>query len=100
MFNTHLQRGRLVQESRQVLDGLFNAIIGAMRPGDSPLTIKRGGIIVRAQRVWGHQFGGQVLQTEDGSFHVPSTAALFGDYTPHNVAIKVHAMLCPSWNSQ
>ncbi|CAH1247231.1 PKD1L3 [Branchiostoma lanceolatum] len=82
------KRRRLVQESRQVLDGLYNAIIGAMRPGAPPVTIERGGIVLRAQKVRGDQFGGQVVQTEGGSFHVPSKAALFGDYTPHNVAIK------------
>ncbi|XP_066304370.1 polycystin-1-like protein 2 [Branchiostoma lanceolatum] len=83
------ERRRLVQESRQVLDGLYNAIIGTMRPGAPPVTIERGGIVLRAQKVRGDQFGGQVVQTEGGSFHVPSKAALFGDYTPHNVAIKL-----------
>ncbi|XP_078572446.1 polycystin-1-like protein 2 isoform X2 [Branchiostoma floridae x Branchiostoma japonicum] len=83
------KRRKIVQESRQVLDGLFDAIIGAMKPGDPAVTIERGGVTLRAQRVWGDQFGGQVVQTGNGSFHVPSRAALFGDYTPHNVAIKL-----------
>ncbi|CAH1272977.1 PKD1L3 [Branchiostoma lanceolatum] len=83
------KRRRLVQESRQVLDGLYNAIIGAMRLGAPPVTIERGGIVLRAQKIRGDQFGGQVVQTEGGSFHVPSKAALFGDYTPHNIAIKL-----------
>ncbi|XP_078610884.1 polycystin-1-like protein 2 [Branchiostoma floridae x Branchiostoma japonicum] len=82
-------RRRLVQEIRQVLDGLFDAIIGAMRPGAPSVIIERGGVTLHAQRVWGDQFGGQVVQTEDGSFHVPSKAALFPDYTPHSVAIRL-----------
>ncbi|XP_066291223.1 polycystin-1-like protein 2 [Branchiostoma lanceolatum] len=83
------KKQRLVQESHRVLDGLYNAIISAMRLGAPPVTIKRGGIALRAQKVRGDQFGGQVVQTEGGSFHVPSKAALFPDYTPHNVAIKL-----------
>ncbi|XP_066292598.1 polycystin-1-like protein 2 [Branchiostoma lanceolatum] len=83
------ERRRLVQESRQVLDGLYSAIIGAMRLGAPPVTIERGDIVLRAQRIWGDQFGGQVVQTKNGSFHVPSKTALFGDYTPHSVAIKL-----------
>ncbi|XP_066291574.1 polycystin-1-like protein 2 isoform X1 [Branchiostoma lanceolatum] len=83
------ERRRLVQKSRQVLDGLYNAIIDAMRPGAPPVTIERGGITLQAQTIWGDQFGGQVVQTEGGSFHVPSKTALFGDYTPHSVAIKL-----------
>ncbi|XP_078681627.1 polycystin-1-like protein 2 [Branchiostoma floridae x Branchiostoma belcheri] len=82
------KRRRFVQEGRQVLDGLFNAIISATRPGAPAVTIERGGITLRAQRIWGDQFGGQVVQTEDGSFQLPSKAALFADYTPHNVAMK------------
>eukprot|EP00058_Branchiostoma_floridae_P016418 XP_002601906.1 hypothetical protein BRAFLDRAFT_86390 [Branchiostoma floridae] len=83
------KRRSIVQKSRQVLDGLFNAILGAMRPGGPPVTIERGGVALRAQRIWGDQFGGQVMQTESGSFRVPSKSALFGDYTPHNVAIRL-----------
>ncbi|XP_078681624.1 uncharacterized protein LOC144916369 [Branchiostoma floridae x Branchiostoma belcheri] len=83
------KRRRFVQEGRQVLDGLFNAIISATRPGAPAVTIKRGGITLRAQRIWGNQFRGQVVQTEDGSFQLPSKAALFADYTPHNVAMKL-----------
>ncbi|CAH1273057.1 PKD1L3 [Branchiostoma lanceolatum] len=83
------KKRRLVQESHRVLDGLYNAIIGAMRLGAPPVTIERGGIVLRAQKVRGDQFGGQLVQTEGGSFHVPSKAALFPDYTPHNVAIKL-----------
>ncbi|XP_035686736.1 polycystic kidney disease protein 1-like 2 [Branchiostoma floridae] len=60
-----------------------------MRPGAPAVTIERVGVALRAQRVWGDQFGGQVVQTGNGSFHVPSRAALFGDYTPHSVAIKL-----------
>ncbi|XP_078692602.1 polycystin-1-like protein 2 [Branchiostoma floridae x Branchiostoma belcheri] len=83
------KRGRFVQEGRQVLEGLFNAIISATRPGAPAVTIKRGGITLRAQRIWGDQFGGQVVQTEDGSFQLPSKAALFADYTPHTVTMKL-----------
>ncbi|XP_078701302.1 uncharacterized protein LOC144927629 isoform X3 [Branchiostoma floridae x Branchiostoma belcheri] len=83
------KRGKFVQEGRQVLDGLFNAIISAMRPGAPAVTIERGGITLRAQRIRGDQFGGQVVQTEDGSFQLPSKEALFADYTPHNVAMKL-----------
>eukprot|EP00058_Branchiostoma_floridae_P016420 XP_002601908.1 hypothetical protein BRAFLDRAFT_86392 [Branchiostoma floridae] len=83
------KRRSIVQESRRVLDGLLDAILGAMRPGGPPVTIERGGVALRAQRVWGGQFGGQVMQTESGSFRVPSKSALFGDYTPHNVAIRL-----------
>ncbi|XP_035694621.1 polycystic kidney disease protein 1-like 2 [Branchiostoma floridae] len=63
--------------------------MGAMSPGAPAVTIERGGVTLRTQRVWGDQFGGQVVQTGNGSFHVPSRAELFGDYTPHNVAIKL-----------
>ena len=66
-----------------------------MRPGAPSVIIERGGVTLHAQRVWGDQFGGQVVQTEDGSFHVPSKAALFPDYTPHSVAIRVRVMSCP-----
>ncbi|XP_019640407.1 PREDICTED: polycystic kidney disease protein 1-like 2 [Branchiostoma belcheri] len=83
------KRRRLVQEGRQVLDGLFNAIIGGMRLGAPPVTIERGGITLHAQRIWSDRFGDQVVQTEDGSFQTPSEAALFQDYTPHSVAIKL-----------
>ncbi|XP_078681625.1 polycystin-1-like protein 2 [Branchiostoma floridae x Branchiostoma belcheri] len=83
------KRRRFVQEGRQVLDSLFNAIISATRPGAPAVTIERGGITLRAQRFWGNQFGGQVVQTEGGSFQLPSKAALFADYTPHNVAMKL-----------
>ncbi|KAI8513359.1 carbohydrate binding [Branchiostoma belcheri] len=82
------KRRRFVQEGRQILDGLLNAIISATRPGAPAVTIERGGITLRAQRIWGNQFGGQVVQTEDGSFQLPSKTALFADYTPHNVAMK------------
>ncbi|XP_078692236.1 polycystin-1-like protein 2 isoform X2 [Branchiostoma floridae x Branchiostoma belcheri] len=83
------KRRRLVQEGRQVLDGLFNAIIGGMRLGAPPVTIERGGITLHAQRIWSDRFGDQVVQTKDGSFQTPSEAALFQDYTPHSVAIKL-----------
>ncbi|XP_078665659.1 polycystin-1-like protein 2 [Branchiostoma floridae x Branchiostoma belcheri] len=82
------KKQRFVQQGRQVLGGLFNAIIGTMRPGAPAVTIERGGITLHVQRIWGERFGGQVVQTEDGSFQLPSKAALFPDYTPHNVAIK------------
>ncbi|XP_019646063.1 PREDICTED: polycystic kidney disease protein 1-like 2 [Branchiostoma belcheri] len=82
------KKQKFVQQGRQVLDGLFNAIIGTMRPGAPAVTIEKGGITMHAQRIWGAWFGGQVVQTEDGSFQFPSKAALFPDYTPHNVAIK------------
>ncbi|KAI8499025.1 hypothetical protein Bbelb_234780 [Branchiostoma belcheri] len=89
------KRRRLVQEGRQVLDGLFNAIISATRPGAPAVTIERGGITLRVQRISGNQFGGQVVQTDDGSFQLPSKVALFADYTPHNVAMKASVMSCP-----
>ncbi|XP_078695111.1 polycystin-1-like protein 2 [Branchiostoma floridae x Branchiostoma belcheri] len=82
------KRRGFVQEGRQVLDGLLNAIISATRPGAPAVTIERGGITLCAQGILGDQFGGQVVQTEDGSFQLPSKAALFADYTPHNVAMK------------
>ncbi|XP_078675170.1 polycystin-1-like protein 2 [Branchiostoma floridae x Branchiostoma belcheri] len=83
------KRRRFVQEGRQILDGLFNAIISATRPGAPAVTIERGGITLRVQRISGNQFGGQVVQTDDGSFQLPSKVALFADYTPHNVAMKL-----------
>ncbi|XP_035694593.1 uncharacterized protein LOC118428599 [Branchiostoma floridae] len=83
------EKRRNVQESRRVLDGLFDAIMGSMSPGAPAVTIERGGVALRAERVWGDQFGGRVVQMEDGSFHLPSKAALFPDYTPHNVAIRL-----------
>ncbi|XP_078597651.1 uncharacterized protein LOC144873829 [Branchiostoma floridae x Branchiostoma japonicum] len=83
------QRERLVQESHRVMDGLFNAIFGTMRPGAPLITIERGGVSLSAQRVRGDQFGGQLVHIGNGSFHIPSKVALFGDYTPHSVNIKL-----------
>ncbi|XP_035694673.1 polycystic kidney disease protein 1-like 2 [Branchiostoma floridae] len=56
----------VVRKSRQVLDDLFNAITAPMRPGGPPVTIRRGGVTLRSQKLHGGKSGSQVVQTEEG----------------------------------
>ncbi|XP_078583733.1 polycystin-1-like protein 2 [Branchiostoma floridae x Branchiostoma japonicum] len=81
------ERQVVVEKSRQVLDGLFNALTDPMRPGDAPVTISRAGITMRAQKIFGSKSGGQVVHTEDGGFQFPSQTALFREHPPHNVTV-------------
>ena len=79
----------IVQKSHQVLDNLLNAVTDPMRLGAPPVTIKRSGVTLKAQKIRGSMFGGQVVQTEDGGFQFPSQTALFPEHPPHNITVKV-----------
>ncbi|XP_078609966.1 polycystin-1-like protein 2 [Branchiostoma floridae x Branchiostoma japonicum] len=78
----------VVRKSRQVLDDLFNAITAHMRPGGPSVTIRRGGVTLRSQKLHGGKSGSQVVQTEEGGFLFPSQTALFPEHPPHNVTVK------------
>eukprot|EP00058_Branchiostoma_floridae_P016734 XP_002602222.1 hypothetical protein BRAFLDRAFT_76911 [Branchiostoma floridae] len=80
---------KIVQKSRQVLDDLSNAITDPMRLGAPPVTIKRSGVTLKAQKIRGSMSGGQLVQTEDGGFQFPSQTALFPEHPPHNITITL-----------
>ncbi|CAH1251049.1 PKD1L3 [Branchiostoma lanceolatum] len=83
------ERQEVVQKSQQVLDDLFHAIAEPMRPGAPPVTITRGGITLRAQKIFGSKSGSRVVLTEDGGFQFPSQTALFPEHPPHNITFKL-----------
>ncbi|XP_078594471.1 polycystin-1-like protein 2 [Branchiostoma floridae x Branchiostoma japonicum] len=83
------EKKMIVQKSHQVLDNLLNAVTDPMRLGAPPVTIKRSGVTLKAQKVRGSVFGGQVVQTEDGGFQFPSQTALFPEHSPHNITVKL-----------
>ncbi|XP_035677374.1 uncharacterized protein LOC118416386 [Branchiostoma floridae] len=83
------EKKKIVQKSRQVLDDLSNAVTDPMRLGAPPVTIKRSGVTLKAQKIRGSMFGGQVVQTEDGGFQFPSQTALFPEHPPHNITVKL-----------
>eukprot|EP00058_Branchiostoma_floridae_P011946 XP_002597434.1 hypothetical protein BRAFLDRAFT_80560 [Branchiostoma floridae] len=83
------KRRKLVQESRRVLEKMEDAIVQTLKPGAPAVTLSRGGVTLSAQKVSGSEFGSQEVRTGDGGFQLPSQAALFSDYTPHSVTIKL-----------
>ncbi|XP_066292645.1 polycystin-1-like protein 2 [Branchiostoma lanceolatum] len=83
------ERKEIVQKSHQVLDDLLNAVADPMRPGAPPVTINRGGITLRAQKIVGSKSGRQAVQTGNGGFQFPSQTALFPEHPPHNVTVKL-----------
>eukprot|EP00058_Branchiostoma_floridae_P019575 XP_002605065.1 hypothetical protein BRAFLDRAFT_124137 [Branchiostoma floridae] len=85
----------VVRKSRQVLDDLSNAITAPMRPGGPPVTIRRGGVTLRSQKLHGGKSGSQVVQTEEGGFLFPSQTALFPEHPPHNVTVKDFIITIP-----
>ncbi|XP_066283602.1 polycystin-1-like protein 2 [Branchiostoma lanceolatum] len=83
------EKEMIVQKSNQILDDLFNAVAEPMRPGAPPVTIDRGGVTLRAQKISGYKSGSQVVQTENGGFQFPSQTALFQEHPPHNLTVKL-----------
>ncbi|CAH1256718.1 SCUBE3 [Branchiostoma lanceolatum] len=84
------KRRSLVQESRRVMEKMEDAITKTLKPGDPPVTLKRGGVTLTAQKVLGSEFGDQEVRTEDGGcFQLPSQTALFLEHAPHSVTIKM-----------
>ncbi|XP_078695723.1 uncharacterized protein LOC144924469 [Branchiostoma floridae x Branchiostoma belcheri] len=84
-------RRNIVEESRRVLEKMENAIVKTLKPGDPPLSLTKGGVTLSAQKILGSEFGGQVVQTEEGGFQLPSQAALFSEFehAPQSVTVKV-----------
>ncbi|XP_078662108.1 uncharacterized protein LOC144906058 [Branchiostoma floridae x Branchiostoma belcheri] len=85
------KRRNIVQESRRVLEKMENAMIKTLKPGDPPVSLTKGGVTLSAQKILGSEFGGQVVQTEEGGFQLPSQAALFSEFehAPQSVTVKM-----------
>ncbi|XP_019626197.1 PREDICTED: sperm receptor for egg jelly-like [Branchiostoma belcheri] len=85
------KRRNLVEESRRVLEKMENAMLKTLKPGDPPVSLTKGGVTLSAQKILGSEFGGQVVQTEEGGFQLPSQAALFSelDHAPQSVTVKM-----------
>ncbi|XP_078699810.1 uncharacterized protein LOC144926682 [Branchiostoma floridae x Branchiostoma belcheri] len=85
------KRRNIVEESRRVLEKMENAMIKTLKPGDPPVSLTKGGVTLSAQKILGSEFGGQVVQTEEGGFQLPSHAALFTEFehAPQSVTVKM-----------
>ncbi|KAI8496991.1 hypothetical protein Bbelb_256460 [Branchiostoma belcheri] len=85
------KRRNIVEESRRVLEKMENAMIKTLKPGDPPVSITKGGVTLSAQKILGSEVGGQVVQTEEGGFQLPSQAALFTEFehAPQSVTVKM-----------